>query len=155
MIERTKHLSSLIRLSECKSDGVLLVGQVPHRLYIPEQAVQSIYDCQCRLQGPTWQQAVQYIQEVPMRDGERYTVTVKHDTYGLSFSLCSDTASTSLVPVAPSLCNPSPLVPLYVRPYLPQIKVSGIMAEVLWGQHLALHCEGLAQPDFKFLTDAA
>ena len=69
-------------------------------------------------QGPTWQQAVQYIQEVPLKDRERYTITVKHDTYGLSFSLRSDAASTSLQPVANGSSRASVCVPLYVRPQL-------------------------------------
>ena len=63
------------------------------------------------VQGPTWQQAVQYIQEVPLTNGERYTITVKHDTYGLSFCLQSDLGSTSLVN---SSFATAASVPLYV-----------------------------------------
>ncbi len=100
------------------------------------------------MQGPTWQQAVQYIQEVPLKDGERYTVTVKHDTYGLSFSLRSDTASTSLVPIASVSSHPSPPVPLYVSPCLSQIKVSGLH------RGLAGAATCLAQPNHEFLNDA-
>lgn len=39
------------------------------------------------MQGPTWQQAVQWIEEVPIQPKQRVTVTAKHDTYGISFAL--------------------------------------------------------------------
>ena len=72
------------------------------------------------LQGPTWQQAVQYIQEVPLKGGERYTVTVKHDTYGLSFSLRSDAGNASLLPIVNGSSQAPAPVPLYVRLQLSQ-----------------------------------
>ena len=89
--------------------------------------LESAYNLHCTaLQGPTWQQAVQYVPEVPLKDGERYTITVKHDTYGLSFNLCSDTASTSLVPVASGSSHSSPPVPLYVSACLSLRQLSGL-----------------------------
>ena len=69
------------------------------------------------VQGPTWQQAVQYIPEVPLEDGERYTITAKHDTYGLSFNLKPDTCSSlACFPTAngSSLTPAAGPVPLYV-----------------------------------------
>lgn len=37
--------------------------------------------------GPTWQQAVQYVEERKVSVGEALEVTAKHDTYGISFGL--------------------------------------------------------------------
>ena len=68
------------------------------------------------MQGPTWQQAVQRIQEVPLSDGDKYLLTVKHDTYGLSFALQADPgASMAIVPAANGPSAAASTVPLYVR----------------------------------------
>lgn len=68
------------------------------------------------MQGPTWQQAVQYIPEVPLKEGDRYTVTAKHDTYGLSFSLQPEHGtSTSVTVTADASGSAASPVPLYVR----------------------------------------
>ncbi|MGA1150648.1 MAG: hypothetical protein ACO3UL_06150, partial [Flavobacteriaceae bacterium] len=36
--------------------------------------------------GPTWQQAVQYIKEVNVKEGEDLEIEAKHDTYSISYS---------------------------------------------------------------------
>ena len=41
-------------------------------------------------QGPTWQQAVQCVEEVHLVPGQRFNLVAKHDTYGLSFALQTD-----------------------------------------------------------------
>lgn len=41
-------------------------------------------------QGPTWQQAVQWVEEVHLVPGQRFNLVAKHDTYGLSFALQTD-----------------------------------------------------------------
>ena len=38
-------------------------------------------------QGPTWQQAVQWVEETPVAQGDCLIVTTAHDTYGLSFCI--------------------------------------------------------------------
>lgn len=35
--------------------------------------------------GPTWQQAVQWLPERPVRPGDRAGLTASHDTYAISF----------------------------------------------------------------------
>ncbi|KAK9917705.1 hypothetical protein WJX75_007354 [Coccomyxa subellipsoidea] len=40
--------------------------------------------------GPTWQQAVQCVEEVHLVPGQRFNLVAKHDTYGLSFALQTD-----------------------------------------------------------------
>jgi predicted RNA methylase/uncharacterized protein (DUF2249 family) len=37
--------------------------------------------------GPTWQQAVQYIQEVTLRQGDELQIQASHDTYSISYQL--------------------------------------------------------------------
>ena len=59
-------------------------------------------------QGPTWQQAVQWIGEVPVQAGDRLVITAKHDTYGIAFSLQQQGRAGSAV------AEPSS-VPLWVR----------------------------------------
>lgn len=74
------------------------------------------------MQGPTWQQAVQHIPEVPLSDGEKYILTVKHDTYGLSFALQADPgASKAIVLAGKSHSAAASAVPLYVRLTLPRL----------------------------------
>ncbi|KAK9846546.1 hypothetical protein WJX81_006344 [Elliptochloris bilobata] len=40
--------------------------------------------------GPTWQQAVQWVEETRLMPGDRLTITAAHDTYGLSFKVVND-----------------------------------------------------------------
>lgn len=37
--------------------------------------------------GPTWQQAVQWVPETRITPGDHLTLTAKHDTYSISYSL--------------------------------------------------------------------
>ena len=39
------------------------------------------------MQGPTWQQAVQWVAELRVSPGDELSVVCKHDTYGMSFAL--------------------------------------------------------------------
>ena len=39
------------------------------------------------MQGLTWQQAVQWTEEVPVAAGQHVSVVAQHDTYGMSFAL--------------------------------------------------------------------
>lgn len=38
------------------------------------------------LQGPTWQQAIQWMEEVRVETGSTVTLLAKHDTYAISFA---------------------------------------------------------------------
>lgn len=49
---------------------------------LPSDKLQGFAD----MQGATWQQAVQWIEEFPVRSGQQLDVVCKHDTYGLSFT---------------------------------------------------------------------
>jgi hypothetical protein len=37
--------------------------------------------------GPTWQQAVQWVEELRVEPGTQLLLTARHDTYGISYSL--------------------------------------------------------------------
>lgn len=61
-------------------------------------------------QGPTWQQAVQWVEETPVARGDRLTVTAAHDTYGLSFRIqnaatCDQSVGEELAPL--QVCGPA------------------------------------------------
>eukprot|EP00889_Picochlorum_renovo_P007052 jgi/Picre1/34082/NNA_001557.t1 len=45
-----------------------------------------------RDKGPTWQQAVQYIEEIRVEEGDTFQVEAKHDTYSISYKLVQDDA---------------------------------------------------------------
>ena len=45
-----------------------------------------------REKGPTWQQAVQYIEEIHVEEGDTFQVQAKHDTYSISYKLVQDDA---------------------------------------------------------------
>ncbi len=49
--------------------------------------------------GPTWQQAVQYIKEVKVEEGDTLGIQAKHDTYSISFSLIEDGIENKLTSV--------------------------------------------------------
>jgi len=66
-------------------------------------------------QGATWQQAVQWVEEMPRVAGQQFTVVVKHDTYGFSFALqrdqkaaqdCTAAVEKSSVPLWVSITSP-------------------------------------------------
>lgn len=52
--------------------------------------------------GPTWQQAVQWVEEVKVEPGLHLQLAAKHDTYGITFSL---------------RCGCRPCMPLYSRTF--------------------------------------
>ena len=47
-------------------------------------------------QGPTWQQAVQWMPEVEVHAGSQTGLLTKHDTYGISFAWSSPSDCTSV-----------------------------------------------------------
>jgi hypothetical protein len=49
--------------------------------------------------GPTWQQAVQYIKEVKVEEGDTLGIQAKHDTYSISYSLIEDGIESKLTSV--------------------------------------------------------
>lgn len=49
--------------------------------------------------GPTWQQAVQYIKEVNVKEGEDLEIEAKHDTYSISYSLVEAGLEEKVTPV--------------------------------------------------------
>jgi len=49
--------------------------------------------------GPTWQQAVQYIKEVKVQEGDTIEIQAKHDTYSISYTLIEDGIQDKLTPV--------------------------------------------------------
>ena len=59
-------------------------------------------------QGLTWQQAVQWIEEVPLVSGQRMAITAKHDTYGISFAVAAEGSGSAEA-------SPHSRVPLWVR----------------------------------------
>ena len=52
-------------------------------------------------QGLTWQQAVQWIEELPVVAGQHVSILAQHDTYGISFALepAGQAAERQLVPL--------------------------------------------------------
>ncbi|CAL8464828.1 g4363 [Coccomyxa elongata] len=46
--------------------------------------------------GNTWQQAVQWVEEMSVVPGQRFSVVAKHDTYGLSFTLQPESSSDNV-----------------------------------------------------------
>lgn len=68
--------------------------------------------------GPTWQQAVQWVQEVEVAVGQGMTLMARHDTYSISYSLppeleeggkgeAARTASTEITDEAEEAAGPS------------------------------------------------
>lgn len=49
--------------------------------------------------GPTWQQAVQYIKEVKVEEGDTIGIQAKHDTYSISYTLIESGLEKKLTPV--------------------------------------------------------
>lgn len=72
--------------NNCKgrtADGNRLAGNCTPRLYYWAPMEAAAHGDQ----GPTWQQAVQWVEEMPVAQGDCLTVTTAHDTYGLSFRI--------------------------------------------------------------------
>ena len=44
--------------------------------------------------GPTWQQAVQFVSEVPVAVGDTLRIEALHDTYSISVAVCARDAAT-------------------------------------------------------------
>ena len=83
-----------------------------------------------------------------MTAGERYAITVKHDTYGLSFSLRSDAGTVSLLPTANGFSQAPTPVLLYVRLQLSQTcacftVTTWLCAKDLHGASSCLPCQSL------------
>lgn len=76
------------------------------------------------MQGGTWQQAVQWIEECQVQAGNTLEVTASHDTYSISFALgltgqqeCNDEPGESAHPIAALPKHTG--VPLKVRTWQP------------------------------------
>ena len=78
---------------------------------IPFHPVSAVMEANARGdQGPTWQQAVQWVAETPVARGDCLTMTTAHDTYGLSFRIQNaatrdEAAGGELMPL--QVCRPT------------------------------------------------
>jgi len=70
------------------TDGVCNAIAMWFKLYLDEE--NSLSTSPYEEKGPTWQQAVQYIGEVNLRQGDSFPVLAKHDTYSISYSIEDD-----------------------------------------------------------------
>lgn len=69
---------------EVQQSGVCNAIAMWFRLHLDEETSLSTSPYQDK--GPTWQQAVQYIEEVKCNEGETIEILAKHDTYSISYS---------------------------------------------------------------------
>ena len=67
------------------SDGVVNAVAMWFDLHLDEEITLST--CPYAEKGPTWQQAVQWMPEMKVRQGEQVVVHAKHDTFSISFEI--------------------------------------------------------------------
>ena len=72
---------------ETTVDGTCNAIAMWFNLYLDEEDTILLSTSPYEDKGPTWQQAVQYIQEVTLRKGDQLQVQASHDTYSISYEL--------------------------------------------------------------------
>ena len=72
---------------ESTADGTCNAIAMWFNLYLDEEDTILLSTSPYEDKGPTWQQAVQYIQEVNLRKGDQLQVQASHDTYSISYEL--------------------------------------------------------------------
>ena len=72
---------------EANSDGTCNAIAMWFNLYLDEEDTIILSTSPYEDKGPTWQQAVQYIQEVDVTEGDSLQIQASHDTYSISYTL--------------------------------------------------------------------
>lgn len=82
---------------EIDRDGTCNAVAMWFKLHLDEEIMLSTSPYEEK--GPTWQQAVQYIKEVKVGEGDILEIQAKHDTYSISYTLIEDGLEDKLTPV--------------------------------------------------------
>jgi predicted RNA methylase len=86
---------------EVNADGTCNAIVMWFNLYLDEEDTILLSTSPYEDKGPTWQQAVQYIQEVNLRKGDQLQIQASHDTYSISYELADSEDMKQLHPTVP------------------------------------------------------